>query len=177
MSCLREGSESQGGSEEAGVDGQRRGHGCHQHHPPHYDAAADHSRRHSSSHGHHRDAGAGGGGGGGEGSSGWVRSGRREGLGSVVGEVNSGLTHGQREVNSGGLAGAGSGTSVEVGGARRKVPQQVGDQHNGHDSNIIVVMVTRTSEDVGMLAQFILLASLCLLRVLWELLSVELILK
>ena len=78
-----------------------------------------------------------------------------------MGEVNSGLTQGQREVNSGGLAGAGSGTSVEVGGARRKVPQQVGAQHHGHASNIIVVIVTRTSEYVGMLAQ---VAFLCLLR-------------
>ena len=118
-----------------------------------------------------------------------MRSGRREGLGSVVGEVNSGLTHRQREVNSGlthgqrevhnsgGLGGAGSGTSVEVGGARRKVPQQVGAQHHGHDSNIIVVIVTRTSEDVGMLAQVILIPFLCLLRELWELLSIELVLK
>ena len=100
-------------------------------------------------------------------------------MGSVVGEVNSGLTHGQREVNSGGLGGAGSGTSVEVGGARRKVPQQVGAQHHCHDRNIIVVIVTRTSEDVGMLAKVILIAFLCLLRdhELWELLSVELILE
>ena len=96
MSCLREGGES-----EEGGGGDRRSHGCHQHHP-HYDGTAE-QRRHSSSHGN-----GGGGEVGGEGSSGWVRSRREVEVGSA----------------SGGHGGP-SGTSLEVGGARRKVPQQV----------------------------------------------------
>ena len=109
MSCLREGGES-----EEGGGGDRRSHGCHQLHP-HYpaDGAAE-QRRHSSSHGHHGDAGGGGGGEvGGEGSSGWVRSRREVEVGSCSGGHGGGPSSGP------------SGTSLEVGGARRKVPQQV----------------------------------------------------
>ena len=121
MSCLRECSELGGGSEDsaagvagggAGAGGERRSHGgsCHQHHPHYPPDAADH-RRQSSGHGHHSDAS------GGEGAGdGWVR-GRRE---VEVGGTSIAGGHLGGTSTSGGAA-----TSVEVGGARRKVPQQV----------------------------------------------------
>ena len=114
MSCLRECSELGGGSEDSAAGaGERRSHGgsCHQHHPHYPPDAADH-RRQSSGHGHHSDAS------GGEGAGdGWVR-GRREV--EVGGTSIAGGHLGGTIDTSGGAA-----TSVEVGGARRKVPQQV----------------------------------------------------
>ena len=100
--------------------------GSHRGHLLHHDGAAE-QRRHSNSHSHH-----------GEGGGGWVRGGGGEQLEGQCGQQdqrggqleqpgNRGQLE-QRPIIVGEIGTAG--TSVEVGGARRKVPQQVKVNHN-----------------------------------------------
>ena len=114
------------GSLRVGIDSHGDVEGSHRGHQLHHDGAVE-QRRHSNSHSHH-----------GEGGGGWVRGGGGEQLEGQCGQQdqrggqleqpgNRGQLE-QRPIIVGEIGTAG--TSVEVGGARRKVPQQVKVNHN-----------------------------------------------